>query len=421
MDKVDLSEKSVLFYDNGLFIELAIKLSKTYKKVYYYVPWKNSFPKRNLAQIGQGISGLERIYNFFNYIDKVDIIVFPDVYDGDLQEFLINKGYKVFGSNGGEDMELYREDMKEHMKSLNLPVNPYEVIVGIENLREYLKEHKNVWVKINLFRGEMETFHSVNYKYIEPFIDQLEYNMGPIKYIQEFIVEEAIDNAVEIGYDGYTIDGEFPTQSLAGIEIKDLGYIGKFLKYKDLPNVITDFNNAIKSTIKKYNYKGFYSTELRVGKDKKAYMIDLCARAGSPPNEVYQEMYTNLDQIVWYGAHGKCIDPIPKGKYALEVMIHSSWADKNWQPIEFPMKYRDNLKFRNLTIIKGRYYVVPCAVGLPEIGAIVAIGDTLDEAINKIKEIAETVKGHYIDIHIESLDSCIEESKKSKEFGLDLM
>jgi predicted RNase H-like HicB family nuclease len=421
MDKVDLSKKSVLVYDNGLFIELAIKLSKTYKKVYYYVPWKNGFPRRNSAQIGQGVPGIERVLNFFEYIDKVDIIVFPDVYDGDLQKFLIEKGYKVFGSNGGEDMELYREDMKELMKSLNLPVNPYKVITGIEDLREYLKQNKNVWVKINMFRGEMETFHSIDYKYIEPVLDQLEHNMGPMKYVQDFIVEEAIDDAVEIGYDGYTIDGEFPTQSLVGIEIKDLGYVGKFIKYKELPGVITDFNNAIKPTIKQYDYKGFYSTELRVGKDKKAYMIDLCARAGSPPNEVYQEVYKNLDEIIWNGAHGKCIDPIPAGKYALEVLIHSSWADKNWQPIEFPEKYRDNIKFRNLTIIKGRYYVVPCAVGLPEIGAIVAVGDSIQEVIDKIKEIAETVKGHYITIPLESIDQAIEEATKCKELGLNLL
>ena len=35
------------------------------------------------------------------------------------------------------------------------------------------------------------------------------------------IVEEAIDDAVEIGYDGYTIDGKYPQNAMWGIEIKD--------------------------------------------------------------------------------------------------------------------------------------------------------------------------------------------------------
>ena len=420
-NKVDLSKKNVLFYDNGLFIELAIKLSKTYNKVYYYVPWKSGFPKRNLAQVGMGVPGIERVYDFFDYVDKVDVIVFPDVYDGDLQVFLENKGYNVFGGRKGEELELYREDMKILMKKLKLPVSPYEVIKGMDNLRTYLKSKKNQYVKIDMFRGEMETFRSTDYKQIEPVLDQIEHSMGPMKHIQEFIVEDAIDDAVEVGYDGYTINGDFPTKSLVGIEVKDLGYIGKFMKYKDLPNIITDFNNAMKPTFRRYGYKGFYSSELRVTPDKKAYMIDLCARAGSPPSELYQETYTNLDEIIWWGSQGVCIDPEPAGEYALEVLMHSSWADKNWQPIDFPKEYRDNLKFRNLTIINGRYYVVPCAVGLPEIGAIVANGKSIDEVVEKVKEIAETVKGHYIDIPLQAIDTAVEEATKAKELGLNLL
>ena len=419
--KVDLSKKSCLFYDNGLFIELAIKLSKTFGKVYYYNPWKSGFPKRNLAQVSMGVEGLENVLNFFDYVDQADLIVFPDVYDGDLQNFLVSKGYRVFGGRKGEDMELNRDGMKRLMKRLNLPVNNYEVVKGIGNLRDYLKEHQNVYVKINTYRGEFETFKCKTYKAIEPVLDQIEHNMGPMKYIQDFVVEDAIDDAVEVGYDGYCIDGQFPTKSIAGIEIKDLGYIGKFMDYNKMSPLVTDFNDTISPILKKYNYRGFMSSELRITKDKKPYMIDFCARAGSPPNEVYQEVYTNLAEICWYGADGICIDPIVDHKYALEVLVHSNWADKNWQPVYFPKKYRDNIKFRNLTIINGVYYAVPQSVGLPEIGAIVAVGDSVDEVVDKVKEVAGQVEGYYIDIPLQSIDTAIEEAKKSEEIGVKII
>lgn len=35
---VDLKEKTVMIYDNGLFIELGKTLSKYFKKVYYCMP-----------------------------------------------------------------------------------------------------------------------------------------------------------------------------------------------------------------------------------------------------------------------------------------------------------------------------------------------------------------------------------------------
>jgi hypothetical protein len=54
----DPKDVVALVVDNGLFVELALKLSKTYKKVYYYVPWESAFAKMNLAKIGYGLEGL---------------------------------------------------------------------------------------------------------------------------------------------------------------------------------------------------------------------------------------------------------------------------------------------------------------------------------------------------------------------------
>ncbi|HSN08068.1 MAG TPA: hypothetical protein VLS85_03465, partial [Hanamia sp.] len=148
--QVDLKDKVALVFDNGLFVEIGKTLSKSFKKVYYYCPWKSAFPKSNQYIIGEGIEGIECVWDFWDYIDKVDIFIFPDVYDGDMQEYLVSIGKNVWGSRKGEEMELDRDGMKEYMKSVGLYVTPFVVLTGIDSLREYLKKHDNVYVKINL-------------------------------------------------------------------------------------------------------------------------------------------------------------------------------------------------------------------------------------------------------------------------------
>ena len=417
----NLKEKTALFFDYGLFIEQAKTLSKSFKKVYYYAPWKSGFPCSNQYIIGTGIEGIERVYDFFDYVDKSDIIIFPDVYDGDLQLYLEKQGKIVWGGRKGEDMELNRAGLKRYMKSVGLYTTPFKVVKGLDELREYLQEHENVYVKIDKSRGDMETFRSDNYKTIEPVLDELEHKLGAVKKIKEFIVEDAMDDAVETGLDCYTIDGKFPTETLCGLEIKDCGYVGKILKYSDISEKITDYDKKMAPLLEQYRYRGFYSTEIRVSKDKPPYMLDHCSRAGSPPNELYQLLYKNLAEIIWYGAQGYIIDPITDHKYGVETLIHSSWADQNWQAVDFPEKYRDNIKLRNACKIDGRYYCAPQHVGLPEIGAVVAGGDTLEEAIEKVKEIAESIEGHYIDIKLESIDKAISEFKKLEEYGVKIL
>jgi predicted RNase H-like HicB family nuclease len=422
----NLKDKTIIVYDNGLFIELAIELSKAFKKVYYYMPWKNGFPKSNQYVVGQGIPEIERIYDFFDYVEKADLFVFPDVYDGDLQLYLEKQGKLVWGARKGEEMELYRDKMKDHMKKLGLYVTPYKVIKGLAALREHLKKNDKQYVKINKTRGDMETFRSENYKLIEPVLDELEHNLGALKYIKEFIVEDALDDTeddhcVESGCDLYTVNGKFPSHTLAGIEVKDLGYCGRILPYNKLSTKITDFNKAIAPTLKAYGYKGFLSTELRISEKHDPYMLDQCSRAGSPPNELYQLMYKNLPEIVWYGAQGILIDPEYDYEYGVEALIHSSWADKNWQAVYFPEKYRENIKLRNVCKIEGKYYCVPQAVGLPEIGAVVAEGKTLDEAIALAKEIAASIEGHYIEVKLESIDKALEEFEKLEKMGVKII
>jgi hypothetical protein len=371
--------------------------------------------------IGQGVPGIEWVEDIFDVKDKADLFCFPDCYSGPLQEhFAEDLEKRVFGSKRGDDLELYREASKQHFEKLKLPVGKYKVIYGLEELRKYLKSHENQYVKIEVTRGDMESFHAKNYRLIEPKLDELDHNLGALTKVQKFIVEDAIDDAVETGIDTYSIDGQYPDKAMVGIEIKDKGYIALIKEYKKLPKVITEFTEAIAPTLQQYKYRNFFSTENRVKKDKTSYMNDFCARMGSPPSELYLYMLKNLPDIVWYGAEGELVNPIYSKPFGAEVLIQSAWADKNWQAVEFPKEIDDNVKLRNLSVIKDKYYAMPQAVSIPEIGAVVADGNTIEEAIKKVKEYCDQVEGYYLEMFCDSLDKAQEELEHLREFGIDL-
>ena len=417
--KVDLSTKSVMIYDHGNFSSLAERLSKDFKKVYYYSPWKNGFPNIKLTYVGKGLGdNIERVNDFFDYVDQVDLIVFPDVINGDLQVHLESLGYRVWGSRKGEELELNRIANKQLLEKLKLPVGPYEIIKGIDKLRKYLKTHKDVFVKIDIFRGDFETFKSINYDYSSTKLDQLEKDFAALKNEIMFIVEEELPDKVELAYDGYTVDGEFPTKTLCGIEIKALGYIGVVKDYNKLPEPVRNFNEKISPILKNYHYRNFFSPEMRVGKDGKGYMIDVAARFGSPPSEVYQDLFTNLSEIFWYGADGILIDPIPKNKYAVQIQLHSTYVTNNYLNVQFKDKYKENLKFKYSTVIDGERYIIP--VNMEGVGAIVTTGDSIQQCMDKINEIGDSVKAFYLDVPTASLDKAKEQIEKLKEMGYDL-
>jgi len=416
---MDLKDLTIYIYDYGLFASWALKLKEYFGRVLYFCPFKSGFPKSTQFAIGTGLEGVERVVDFWDHVHEADIFFFPDVYDGDLQEQLREMGYPVWGAGKGEELELYRWQTKQLLKKdLHLPVQPVERIIGMDDLRAHLANTENKYVKISMLRGDFETFHHINYNLSEPLLDEIEHKIGPYKFSKEFIVEDAIDNAVEIGYDGWTIDGLYPGFALQGYEIKDVSYIGSIRPYDKLPPPLLEVNEKLSPLFAAYNYRGFWSSELRVATDGKPYLTDPCCRAGSPPSELYQEVYSNWGDIIWAGAHGEITTPEVAGKFGVEVLIHSQWADLNWQALYFPPELRPNVKLRNLCQVEDIWYVAPQTVGLPEIGAVVAVGDSLLGAIKKVKEVCEQISGYMVDLPVKTLMDALEQVRAGEDQGI---
>jgi hypothetical protein len=401
--------------DNGLFPELAVTLSKSFGKTFYYSAWETAFPRTNAMILGDGIPGVTRVNSIFPIIDEVDLFVFPDILHGPLQVYLHKQGKRVWGSRLAENLETLRGLSKRWIRDAGLAVGPYRQIRGVAKLREFLKENDNQFVKISRTRGDMETFHAPTYKLIEPRLDELEHALGAAKNGADFVVEGAIEAEVEVGYDGYCIDGEYPSTALFGVESKDAAYVGEVRQYDKLPDAVQVVNDKISNLLKSFTYRGFWSSEIRVAKDKTPYLIDPCCRMASPPGELYLYMIENIAEIIWEGAAGNLVEPKFKDKWGAQLVMRSSWAEENWQPIDFPKSLRDNVKLHYLTQISGRNYFIPQAIGMPEIGSVVATGPTKEAAMKEVAKISEYIEGYGIKFDLQALDSA---GEKMDQFGL---
>jgi hypothetical protein len=241
----DLSTKTCCVFDNGLFVGLAETLSASFATTYYHSPWEAGFPRSNATILGEGVPGVQRLNSIWPVLDDIDLFVFPDIFHGPLQAYLRSIGKRVWGSGLGESLEMVRGQSKRWIRDLGLPVGPYRVIYGLNELRRHLQRHDNQHVKISRTRGDMETFLAKTYALIEPRLDELEHALGAKKHTMEFLVEEHIEAKSEVGYDGFTVDGQYPQKALFGVETKDAGYIGKVSVYSAMPRALGYVNTKL--------------------------------------------------------------------------------------------------------------------------------------------------------------------------------
>jgi hypothetical protein len=422
----ELKNLTVCFIDNGLFTDFAARAGRDFGRTLYWMPWVDGFPKSNKRLPGHGVPGLERIQYIWDHVDEIDLFVVLDVYFHDLQIELVRRGKKVWGPGRGESLELERWKTKQVLRELGLPVSKSVLIQSTENLREYVKGHGNVWVKRSTVRGDGETAHLIDYELAETWIDDQDEKLGAKKHIVEFIVEDNIpmdpdEKVVETGTDGWIIDGKRPKLGMSGAEIKDCGYLIVVKPESEFPDPLREVLDKLTPFFERLQYRGFFSTELRITSDMKPYLIDPTCRLGSPPSEIYQELFANWGEVLWAGAHGEVIEPEPLYKYGAEALIHSSFADCHWQSVRFPEEIRPYVKLRNHTIIEGVDYVVPQDCHMPEIGAVIGLGDTIEEAIGHLAENAAQVKGYYVDIKLDAIPKAIKEIQASKDMGMDLL
>jgi hypothetical protein len=408
MEKI--SDKIVMVVDSGQFVSFAQSLAPYFKKVYYYKPFQmNGYAHINDAMIGYGYDGITRVEDMWIVSDEIDLFVFTDLYHIGLQNELIKQGKLVFGAGNSEMIEIDRWKFRKMLQKLNLARAGATMIKGIDKLEAHLKTVKNKYVKISKYRKLHETFRHINYEHSKSIINDIKAQSGNLGNFVEFIVEDEIKSICEIGYDGFIIEGKYPKNAFFGLEIKDCAYIGKTISYDKLPKVVKDINEKCAPYFA--NYRMFYSNEIRLANKNTGYLTDPTCRLPSPCSEIYQNLIANLGEILYEGAKGNLVEPIYSDKYAGELIITSEiLAQGIEQCVEIPKEIEPFVKLRYSYKLNGLYYCIP--QGMPEVGAIIATGKSIEEVTDKLKEYADKIIGHDLVIKVDKLDCAEEELEK---------
>ncbi len=417
----NLKTKSVLIADWGLFIELAPRLARDFGEVKLFVPWASGYPKAAPAYVGTGIPGVERVESLWDHVPDADLIVFPDLYFADAARVCAERfGKPVWSHRAAEYLELDRWGTRRLQRELGIVAPKTKHFIGVDALSDYLQGTTNKWVKISCYRGDGETFHHDTWHTTSIYLDHFRNRVGALADSYEFIVEDHVEG-IEVGYDGFTVRGEWPEASYWGFEVKDSAYVGRYSPYAELPKPIRDINSKLSPILKEEGAVGFCSFEFRLAKSGDALMIDPCMRCGSPPMEGLMEGYDNIGEIIWEGAHGRVAPVRSSGEFIAIAMMHSAFALTNWVPLNIPKSVERWVKVRNKAVIDGKTYHVPTSGEMPEIGAVVACADSLEEAERLVVERAEKVNGYLVEVHTDALDAAEEEIEKAREYGIDFL
>lgn len=421
----DVSELSVMtacVIDFGNYIKVAQVLSKTFGRVLYYTPFViNGFPEHDSYDIGRGVSEIIKVRDWCDYFEEIDLFVFPDLYNEGLQEMLRRMGKKVYGSGRAQAMETDRGYMKTLQKELDLPTNGYEEVEGLYELEQRLMVLDDKYIKSSL-RGETETFHHKNYILSKEKIKLMKHKMGIYDKKEKYIIEDPIESIAEIGIDTMTSDGSYLNESLTGIEIKDVGFYGRIIKYSRLPKQIKMVTDRLSPVFENFGYRGAYSNEIRVDKNLDGYLIDQTCRQPSPPTSLMMIMYENFGEIVWAIANGYIPTVKYKYEHGVQFIMKSELARTEPIAIQFPEIYKDNIDIKNLVVDDdGTCYFTPNGSDMCEVGSISAAAHTMEQAVKLATEISSTIKGFDIKINTECIEDVNIQLRELKKHGISYL
>ena len=409
--------------DYGSFIAIADKLSETMAKVYYYSPFEQEF--QNVRDCVKG-DGLDKVIRLDHILDPdvlptIDLFIFPDIGFEGLQRHLKSLGKAVWGNMGATDLELYRDVFLGVLKEVGLPAVHSQEITGLSNLAKYLKENEHKWVKINRFRANMETWHHQDYQHSLRTLDSLAVILGGTKEHVIFVVQDDIKSDMEVGYDGWCIDGKFPPLSFQGYEKKNELYLGSALSEDELPDEIRVVNEAMAPVLANYGYRNWWATEIRIA-DGIPYFIDPTARMPGQTGEHQLESIENFADIIWQGANGVIVKPKLKWKFAAEATLHYEQQSKDigngeeWKTLHFPPKVLPWVKLYHYCILDGVYHFPPHHTD--EVGVIIGGGDSIQDAIKNLVKNLEMLKGLPLHANAIGFANLVATVKEAEEQGI---
>ena len=317
---------------------------------------------------------------------------------------------------GADCFELYRTRFMHMLKEVGLPLATSITITGLTNLSLHLREVDDKWIKINRFRDNMETWHHQDWPHSERKLEEMAIEFGGVKEHIIFVVQDTIPTDVETGYDGWFVNGQYPKVSFQGYEKKNELYLAAQTDYKDLPEAVLEVNEKIKPILKGYGYANAIASEIRV-KDDVGFFIDPTFRWPGQSGEHFLESCTNLANVIWHGANGILIEGEFGNLFAAEATLHHGDRGEDWKVLSVPKSVEQWFKGYHYCIVDDLYQFPPGKND--EVGVILGIGDTIEGAIDNLKEHLEEFKDEPVSAKIEGFKDLIESINEAEKEGIE--
>lgn len=415
-----ISDTTACFVDHGgLYLPLAKKLSESYKRIIYHDPCEEAFPTVNRAIIGDSMPSDPRIEvtdDFWQFKNDIDLYIMPDSRGEGLQAELRSQGKPVWGSNRSSSMEHSRGKFLKILEDLGFEIPPWEKIVGIEELRNHLRDKEDKYIKISKYRGSLETKHWRSFDDDEAWLDFMAVKLGGVKNLIPFYVFDAIKTDLELGADTYCIRGQFPKLLLDAYEWKDCGYFGTIKPRDEMPEQTKEVLAAFAPLLGDADHANFWSMEIRV-KGEHYYFLDPTPRGPIPGTGSQMELYSNLAEIIAGGAEGELVEPMPIAKFVAECVLSVKTKSPMWSSVRMPEELEQWAKLSGCCMVNGRAWF-PSDDHEEVIGWLVAIGDTPKEVVDTMLEHVKLLPDG-VTAATESLIDLIKEIDSAEEKGIE--
>lgn len=421
---MDLSKKKILLCDHGYFFWLAQRLVPDFAQVNYCrIGWEDAQTKVNKRIVGDGFKDIRTVAEPWGLIDRgeVDLVICPDVYHAEMQEHIVNCGIPVWGARHGDKLETNKLFWKKLQEELGLDCAEYDVVTGVEELRDYCRREVDRVIKMTpQFRGNQETFIHKDYAGSRGIIDAMAAEFELLQDVITFICEKKIKSKIEGGIDTYAVDGQHPDLAVYGVEKKDKCYFATVKPYTEIPEEIRCVSDVLWPVLKDKGVRQFISSEVIVTDAKESHLIDNTTRLPSPAGEEQGELYLNLAEILYEGSQGNLVQPKIEKKFACEAMIEHTGDNERIRSLVVPEEEARWIKLYNCFQVAGKYGT---RIGITPmdhdiIGAVVGIGDSPQEALEHLQHNAECLRDQPVIVHTDALASVLQEIQESQEDGM---
>jgi hypothetical protein len=410
--------KILVLDHGGLYPQIASSLwHEAGDVIWYWTAWEQTNPHYKDYSIGLGFGNLTKVMEWQYYVDDADAIVFLDCLGGGdcwlLRRLFPDK--PIFGAGRGTLLEQDRVKFKQWIDRFKLPHNPYRIITGTEKLVDYLKTNEDKFVKINVFRGDMESFFAKDYASVECKLDeQIIPALGPHKNDHKFVVEDAIDADIELGLDGFFNGLDIIQPYFLGYEL-DKALTIQFIT-PNMPDFFVETMAPFTELMRKLDYRGAFSIEEKIKSQQKHYALDFCARLANPLSAGYPLFIKNFRELILKIASREPVEVVCDYKYlGAYPLITQSAQDSNVE-VRIDEGHKEAIRYQMVTSREGRNYAVK---GWSIAAIIVAAGNSIDEVFENIRKELPHVHADGLDTSgIIGEEKMREQIKKGENIGI---